>query len=110
MRDVVTDQSADSDGACLLQFSPRGPGGTQKCAMFRFPQAVFAAPALPASSWRNGRCVPFCGCWPPTRRTFNRANADPLFLSQRKVEAVFQASVDGGHLARRGIVVDGTTN
>ena len=93
MSDVVIDQSADSDGACLLHFSPRGPGGTWKCAMFRFPQAVFAALALPPSSWRNGRCVPFCGCWPPTRRTFNRANADPLCLSQRKVQAVFQALV-----------------
>ena len=38
MSDVVIDKSADSNGACLLQFSPNRHGGTLKCAMFRFPQ------------------------------------------------------------------------
>ena len=43
MSDVMIGKSADSNGAYLLQFSPRVPEGTLNCAMFRFPQSLFCS-------------------------------------------------------------------
>ena len=80
MSEVVIDKSADSSGACLLQFSPSRCGGTLKCAMFTFPQGESVAFAPTPSSWRKGKFVPFCGGWSPTRRTFNLSNGHIVCL------------------------------